>query len=829
VQLRLLATIAPLAGEPLRTTAVRDVLSLLAGQAATLEWHQWAALAQAAEPGEATEAIWIVRASLRGAARDDVVATLAPALDDDTLVDLLADLASSRPSVAVQVVSATAPSLSPEARGRAMHAVAAIRRPGTRAVAMAHLLAPAPTECVEPPVVAAPRDATPEATLDLARRGGDDDMSEVLQLLHPVLDPGLTLDAVLDLGPGARAMVLTELRPSLPVDLRRRADAALAPLEAAGYAGGGMGAGAEEAASGVTSRDAADALEALFPTAAAVAPGGGAPTRGISFDDLEPKGLERPVGARPRRGVPTGARRGVKPPTPAPQPHVAYGHLDAPAEVVAGKPFVLEVGLDPKPSPGVAGAALKLPGLTDDGYLLDIRIAAPGFVSAAGESRRRSLVVATGQPFPKTTVTLIPKPVTDDRTSRLVTAEFWVAGERLGDAIRVLTVLASADLRTRPEHERVETGIDVPGPTGMATPDLTITIRRSDPPGKAEWTFESPHDAVVPVADPILRPLGDAAAFLRDLISQVDEAEGRKAVFGDVLGLGHRIGQLIPGEVWTAIRAAAGAADGPPTILLECEEPYVPWELAEVVGPPLRAGTSLPPFLAAQARVSRWVSTRPDGTGVTRPPAIPPTGKTVASVGVVWGSYRGTRWGDLVHASREGRKLKLRFAGTRVIPDDPSMFDLLKNKPAFDLLHFAVHGRYDPGDAGNEDGILLVDGNVLHANAVAARDLTSHPVVFLNACQLAAGKLELASYSGIAAAFIEAGASAVVAPLWKVDDEIAMQMAFDFYDAIVRGDTLAEVLRHAREQFVDDKNTRSSTWMAYQLYAHPSFTVDGLK
>ena len=431
-------------------------------------------------------------------------------------------------------------------------------------------------------------------------------------------------------------------------------------------------------------------------------------------------------------------------------------------------------------------------------------------------------------PYPTTTVTLVPKPAADGPDARPITAEFWVAGERLGDAIRYVEVLPSVQARTRPAADRVQAGVNVPVPSGTHVPDLTISIRRSYPRGRTEWTLDSPHgSAVTPNDDPYEADLEGEAEGLLASITQIDAADGRKAVFSDVLALANRVRACIPDPVWTAIRAVASITKEPPSILLMSEEPYVPWELARV-DPPLVPGSSLPPFLAAQARVARWVLATTMVDGRTRPPADAPRHKEVASTGVVAGTYGGSRWANLVHAKAEAREIQARFAAKRIRPTNEAMFELLKGNPAVDLLHFAVHGRYNPLDPGAESGIILTDGQSLHANEIAARDLAAHPVVFLNACQVAAGQLELGSYSGVAAAFVEAGASAVVAPLWRVDDGLAKDIALDFYDRIARGVPLSEVLRQAREQFVDSVDTTSATWMAYQLFAHPAFTVAGL-
>jgi hypothetical protein len=532
---------------------------------------------------------------------------------------------------------------------------------------------------------------------------------------------------------------------------------------------------------------------------------------------------------------PNGGRQGhrAKPPDRgAPGPgHKAYGLLTAPAEVVAQVEFELVVGLSRDPAPGVAGPALDLPPVEVEPYTVDVRIAAPGFEFPRGQKRRLELKVHKDDEYPKRTIRLVPKTPTGDAGAidRPITAEYSIGGERLGDAIRSVRVLRAAAQRTRPEEDRVETGVNVPAPTGDEKADLTITIRYSDRPPIMEWTVDSPHtDVVTPTAKPFEKPLPNADDFLRNAILQIDGAEGKEGVFSDVLALGSRVAQSIPADIWKAIRAVATKRGEPPSILLVSEEPFVPWELAKV-DPPLVAGTDLPPFLSAQARIGRWVQATEVGVdGRTRPSPIPPARKDVATVGVVSGSYAKTTWTNLAHARAEAKELARLYGAKPIKAGNKDMYDLLRGIPPADLLHFAVHGRYNPQNPGQESGIILTDGNSLHANEIAARDLATNPVVFLNACQVGAGLLELGAYSGVAAAFVEAGASAVVAPLWKVDDGIAKDIALAFYVAVAKGEPLSEVLRKAREPFADRFETKSATWMAYQLFGHPSFVIGGL-
>ena len=633
--------------------------------------------------------------------------------------------------------------------------------------------------------------------------------------------------------PEERRAALEGMRPLLGPAERRAADAEIVTLPAMGSAGGrGAASGGPlpdpiAVIAALPSDRRGKLLEQLLVRFAA-----DLPPLGGEGDAAPAAAGEAPAVAPAAHGHDGGPKRAARP------PHRAFGLLDCPAEAVVGQPFEVEVGLSAEQASGVAGPVMSLPPVAGEPYEVVVRIAARGFSFGPGATSRQVLEVSTAKPYPSVRIGLIPDPVTGP-TERRISADFYVGGGRVGDAIRALTVVTGDAERTRPTGERSSSGVDGLAPTGRRVADLTVTIRHADAPNTFDWTMESPHAELLPAGDPPPKAIpDDAKAYLADLMSAVEskEAAGPKVhVFDTVRGAAKYVRDLIPAEVYRVIRAIAAKTGRPPTILLESEEPYIPWELAHV-DPPLIAGVPepgvippppLPPFLAAQACVGRWVKALEPSDGPAQPlPA--PLDKAVGAVSVVWGDYSKVEgYQNLPHARAEARMLAKAYGATRINPTGDTMSALLNNEtsPTPDLIHFAVHGHWSRTGT-DKDGIILTDGTVLIALEVHGATLSSAPFVFLNACQVGAGHSVLGHYSGIAAEFVYAGASCVVAPIWAIDDEVASSVAETFYREVAKGEPPCEVLRRARLDFSGE--SASATTMAYQFFGHPDLVVAGL-
>jgi CHAT domain-containing protein len=526
---------------------------------------------------------------------------------------------------------------------------------------------------------------------------------------------------------------------------------------------------------------------------------------------------------RPPAGefIPVGA--GVTTPvTAAPDedpPRTTYARLSCPDAVVVDTAFDVSVGLAAKPDQRVVGEAMTRPPSSVGAYTITIQLVADGMRLAEPTGTWRvDLPVTADDPYPATTVRLVPDATDQPITATSIRAMYSVAGSPIGLAVRSVAIVRSAELMERAPAPAPAPGVDLALPSGQVAPDLTVRIERaeSQQSGRLLVQLLAADPAVVTPDAPVLIDIGgDPAADLRRIINEMTEVEGKPTQYVALRGIGLAIADQLPVEFWNVLADVAARVRGrAPTVLFLSAEPYVPWELA-VVDPPL--DPDLPPFLAAQATVGRWL------LGQRRPPLPPPMSVSVGGFAAVSGVYQLPGWQRLFDAEAEAADL---VRVHKAIPIDATtigILDLLRGRPAADVIHFAVHGSYEAELA--MDGLILVDGSALDALAVRGTPLHGHPFVFLNACQVGRGNQLLGDHAGLAAAFLFAGAAGVIAPLWQIDDRIARDIAIRFYERALRGEAPAEILRTERAAFRDTPETTSSTYLAYQFFGHPGLRL----
>ncbi len=183
----------------------------------------------------------------------------------------------------------------------------------------------------------------------------------------------------------------------------------------------------------------------------------------------------------------------------------------------------------------------------------------------------------------------------------------------------------------------------------------------------------------------------------------------------------------------------------------------------------------------------------------------------------------------LIYAARELANLRtlagpdsLMVTGFDATRENLAHLDLTK----YAILHFATHGVLDP-KRPESSGLFLsmVDRKGKAQNGfVGLQDIYAlhAPVdlVVLSACRTGLGKdVRGEGLIGLTRGFMYAGASSVLASLWKVDDEATSELMKRFYSNMLQGQmTPAAALRAAQNSIRQEPQWRSPYyWAAFTL------------
>lgn len=173
-------------------------------------------------------------------------------------------------------------------------------------------------------------------------------------------------------------------------------------------------------------------------------------------------------------------------------------------------------------------------------------------------------------------------------------------------------------------------------------------------------------------------------------------------------------------------------------------------------------------------------------------------------------------------ARREIHALLGVLPGARALLGSAATREALRREaPQADILHVASHSTLDRSDP-NGSAIQLADGAFRLAE-IYGLHLPPSSLVVLSSCQSALGEdnpgRELAT---LATAFTTAGASTVVASLWRVDDEATADLMTAFYEGLRGGASRSEALRAAQRRLLSHEGTRHPYyWAGFTLLGDP--------
>lgn len=186
--------------------------------------------------------------------------------------------------------------------------------------------------------------------------------------------------------------------------------------------------------------------------------------------------------------------------------------------------------------------------------------------------------------------------------------------------------------------------------------------------------------------------------------------------------------------------------------------------------------------------------------------ADPKTSQLVLAAGIS-PVRAGPALGPLPRARREGKAVVRHLGGSSLLlTGDKASEHFIKTAELRDygILHIAAHAVVDD-TLPQRSFVLLASGaegedGELHMTDIVDLDLEDR-VVVLAACRGASGRvLQGEGVMSLARAFFQAGARAVVASLWPLDDRAAAELFDIFYRELGRGVSLGQALKNAQQQ-----------------------------
>lgn len=521
-----------------------------------------------------------------------------------------------------------------------------------------------------------------------------------------------------------------------------------------------------------------------------------------------------------------------------------WPHLECDPTVLIGTPFEVEIGLRSDRDKQLGGTgSMELPA---KGCVLDVEIMfdPTSFVMVEG-NRSFRLEVTPDNFYPRKRIKLVAIAGADLPHQRDIGVSYSLNGVVIGYANRRVQAVTDMAQALPPEPPPVFAGMELEDFMAAEEADLTIIIKRGDDAGSGRLAFAacSPHFRISVPEEPPTSNLGTHPEnFLEVTREKADSDLSQRELFRTLMGRGKDIAAKLPDPIVEALQKVASIkGNEPASVLVITDEPCVPWELAVLDTPLLKGDSGQSPFLGAQVALGRWIL-----PGGKRPSPRPSRQLRIRKEAVVTGAYeRVMDWNKLEGAEEEARDLleAWKDSSRKVDATMDDVIDCLDGTPAVDLLHFALHGQFDL--SGSEEGLVLIDPSPDGSDSDNHKFLTSDivrscdfskfgraPFVFLNACQVGSGRKMLGDYAGMTKAFLSAGASAVVAPLWSIDDKDAHRLALEFYADSWRGVPPAEILRRQRAGFTEKNADRGepsaagTTNMAYQFFGHPRFILE---
>jgi len=160
--------------------------------------------------------------------------------------------------------------------------------------------------------------------------------------------------------------------------------------------------------------------------------------------------------------------------------------------------------------------------------------------------------------------------------------------------------------------------------------------------------------------------------------------------------------------------------------------------------------------------------------------------------------YNGQGAARLHFAEEEARSIA-RLTGGQVLAGPlPKKQALWSQAESYRLLHFSCHGDFDP-ESPLVSAVHLAPGETLTALDIFEHLRLRCDLVTLSACESGLSRVRRGDeLIGFIRAFMYAGAPALIATLWRVDERSTRILMERFYQGVQTGTGFAEALKHAQ-------------------------------
>ncbi len=170
----------------------------------------------------------------------------------------------------------------------------------------------------------------------------------------------------------------------------------------------------------------------------------------------------------------------------------------------------------------------------------------------------------------------------------------------------------------------------------------------------------------------------------------------------------------------------------------------------------------------------------------------------------VWGTpclalgFNGEGGQRLRFAEEEASRIAALLGGEALVGPAGKREALLQRGPHARYLHISCHGQFDPA-APLESFLHLGAGETLTAQEVLAGLRLRCELVTLSACESGLSQVRRGDeLMGLVRAFMAAGAPAVMATLWRVDERSTRLLMERFYQEVAAGASFAQALQQAQ-------------------------------